>query len=209
MSWSTATPSTPLLTALANRHSYYTLDKTSPIPASKITSILESILLTTPSAFNSQTTRTILLTGASHEKFWTLVSSSLLAKIGPERFAKTGPKIDTFKAAFGTVLFYEDQPTVDAHKEKFRSYAQHFEAWSEQTSGAHQILLWTALQAEGLGCNLQHYNPLVDGAAAEAFGVPEGWKLRAQLVFGGVEEGILGTGGKEKLDVKETMKVFE
>ncbi|KAL5336969.1 Nitroreductase [Aspergillus crustosus] len=209
MSWTTPTPSTPLLKALANRHSYYTLDKTSPIPPAKITSILESILHNTPSAFNSQTTRTILLLGASHDKFWTLVADSLLAKIGAERFAKTGPKINTFKAAHGTVLFYEDQLTIKEHQEKFKSYAQHFEAWSEQTSGAHQVLLWTALQAEGLGVNLQHYNPLVDSYAKEAFGVPEGWKLRAQLVFGGVEEGILGTGGKEKLPVEETLKVFE
>ncbi|KAL4886524.1 Nitroreductase [Aspergillus karnatakaensis] len=209
MSWQTATPSTPILSALTSRHSYYTLDKTTPIPVSKITHILESIIHDTPSAFNSQTTRLIVLYGASHEKFWTLVSSSLLAKIGAERFAKTGPKIDTFKAAFGTVLFYEDQPTVEEHKAKFKSYAQHFEAWSEQTSGMHQIAAWIALQAEGLGCNLQHYNPLVDPLVKEEFGVPEGWKLRAQLVFGGVEEGILGTGGKEKLPLEQTFKVFE
>jgi hypothetical protein len=26
----------------------------------------------------------------------------------------------------------------------------------------HQLLLWAALEAEGLGANTQHYNPLID-----------------------------------------------
>lgn len=49
----------------------------------------------------------------------------------------------------------------------------------------HQFALWVALEAEGFGANLQHYNPLVDQKAQEHWGVPLEWKLRAQLVFGG------------------------
>jgi len=47
-----------------------------------------------------------------------------------------------------------------------------------------QYSLWCALEAEGLGANLQHYNPLIDGKVGEAFGAGEGWSLKAQLVFG-------------------------
>lgn len=48
----------------------------------------------------------------------------------------------------------------------------------------HQYVLWTALEAEGLGCNLQHYNPLADQKVAEEFGIPLEWSQKAQLVFG-------------------------
>ena len=48
----------------------------------------------------------------------------------------------------------------------------------------HQYELWTALEAEGLGANLQHYNPLFEQKAAEAFNIPLEWSNKAQLVFG-------------------------
>ena len=48
----------------------------------------------------------------------------------------------------------------------------------------HQYLLWTALEAEGLGVNLQHYNPLIDTRIESEFDVPATWSLKAQMVFG-------------------------
>jgi predicted oxidoreductase (fatty acid repression mutant protein) len=197
---------TTILDALNTRRSFYTLTASSPIPDSKIQEILSTIMLKTPSAFNSQTTRTVLLLKSDHQKFWDIVKEVLLAKIGAERFVRTGAKLDTFRAAYGTILFYEHTPTVTELKGQFKSYAEHFEAWSEQTSGMHQLLAWLALEAEGLGANLQHYNPIIDPKVAEAFGVPEGWKMRAQLVFGAAEGGV--PEAKEKKPLEETMKVF-
>jgi uncharacterized protein len=37
----------------------------------------------------------------------------------------------------------------------------------------------------GLGVNLQHYDPIIDSRVTDAWKVPSGWKLNAQLVFGG------------------------
>jgi uncharacterized protein len=48
----------------------------------------------------------------------------------------------------------------------------------------HQFTLWTALEAEGLGANLQHYNPVIDDKVAAQWNVPKDWELNAQLVFG-------------------------
>lgn len=48
----------------------------------------------------------------------------------------------------------------------------------------HQYVLWTALEAEGLGVNLQHYNPLIDTRLETMFQVPPTWSLKAQMVFG-------------------------
>jgi uncharacterized protein len=47
-----------------------------------------------------------------------------------------------------------------------------------------RLLVWTALEQEGLGCNLQHYNPSVDAAIAAQWNIPSHWQLKAQLVFG-------------------------
>lgn len=48
----------------------------------------------------------------------------------------------------------------------------------------HQYALWSALEAEGLGVNLQHYNPLIDTRLEGMYGVPATWSLKAQMVFG-------------------------
>ena len=44
--------------------------------------------------------------------------------------------------------------------------------------------MWTALEAEGLGCNLQHYNPLIDVKVSTEWNIDPEWSLKSQLVFG-------------------------
>jgi predicted oxidoreductase (fatty acid repression mutant protein) len=69
----------------------------------------------------------------------------------------------------------------------------------------HQFAIWTALEAEGLGCNLQHYNPLIDAKVAEKWGVDSDWELNAQLVFGKPE----GKAGEKQFQSLESrVKVF-
>lgn len=80
------------------------------------------------------------------------------------------------------ILFFED-PTALAPISS-GSYADKAGQWSEHTNAYHQYLLWLALDAEGFGCNLQHYNPLIDEKVARQWGTPTEWQLRAQLVFG-------------------------
>ena len=48
----------------------------------------------------------------------------------------------------------------------------------------HQYAVWTALEIEGLGANLQHYNPLIDTKIAAQWNIPDDWDLSGQLVFG-------------------------
>ena len=71
----------------------------------------------------------------------------------------------------------------------------------------HQFVLWTALEAEGLGANLQHYNPLIDVKLGTLFDVPESWNLKAQLVFGKPEGER--PGAKPKNDLEKSLKVFK
>ena len=56
--------------------------------------------------------------------------------------------------------------------------------WSEHTNAMHQYAIWCALEAEGLGANLQHYNPIIDSKVRDTWGVPGTWNLGAQMVLG-------------------------
>lgn len=71
----------------------------------------------------------------------------------------------------------------------------------------HQFVLWTAFATEGLGCNLQHYNPLIDVKLRTQFEVPETWDLKAQLVFGKPEGER--PGAKPKNELGKSLKVFK
>ena len=51
-----------------------------------------------------------------------------------------------------------------------------------------QLTVWTALTELGLCATLQHYNPLIDNAVAEAWNLPVSWTLRAQMPFGSIEQ---------------------
>jgi uncharacterized protein len=88
-------------------------------------------------------------------------------------------------------------------------YADKFPQWSEHTSAMHQYALWVAFEAEGLGCNLQHYNPLPDQKVSETWGVPLEWSLKAQLVFGTPAEGAReGLQKKEQKYESERLQVY-
>ena len=73
-----------------------------------------------PSAFNSQSTRVVLLLGESHKKLWQIVKDALKKIVPAEAFVKTEEKIDhSFACGYGTVLFFEDQKVVKGLQEAF------------------------------------------------------------------------------------------
>ena len=82
-------------------------------------------------------------------------------------------------------MFFEDEEVVHGMQEKFALYADKFPVWAMQSDAMLQHTIWVALSNEGLGANLQHYNPLIDAKVADAWSVPANWRLTAQLVFGG------------------------
>ncbi len=168
------------------RRSIYALNKELPLPAAEVAKIVEHAVLHTPSSFNSQSTRVVVLFGAEHEKLWDLTTEALRAIVPAENFAPTEQKLAMFKAAAGSVLFFEDQKVVKGLQEQFPAYAANFPVWAEHTDAMHQYAVWTTLAAAGIGANLQHYNPVIDEAVAKTWNIPADWTLRAQLVFGGI-----------------------
>ena len=109
--------------ALKNRRTYYSITDQSPIPDQEIECIINLAVRHVPSAFNSQSTRVVLLLGKSHKKLWNIVKDALRKIVPGEAFAKTEEKIDnSFACGYGTVLFFEDQKVVKGLQEAFPSY---------------------------------------------------------------------------------------
>lgn len=175
------------LDQIKQRRSIYALGNDVTLAQNEIENIIKEAVRQSPSSFNSQTSRAVILLDNSHVKFWTIVLETLRKMVPETAFAGTKSKIDSFIAGKGTVLFYEDQPTVKQLQEQFPLYADNFPVWSEHSTGIAQFAVWTALSEHGIGASLQHYNPIVDDEVAEVFQVPKDWKLRAQLVFGSIE----------------------
>ena len=168
--------------------------------------MIKETIRNTPSSFNSQSSRAVVLFGAEHEKLWNIVLDTLRKIVPAEAFAATETKVNNcFKAGFGSVLYFEDQSVVEGLQQKFPSYADNFPIWSEQSGGMAQYAVWLALAEVGLGATLQHYNPIIDQAVAEAWDIPTNWKLRAQMPFGSIEA---PAGEKTYIDEEVRFKVF-
>ena len=111
--------------ALENRRSYYQITNSSPIPDQQIREILEFGIRNVPSAFNSQSTRVVLLLRDSHKKLWAKTKSILKGIVPPDAFVKTAAKIDkSFASGYGTVLFFEDLVIVNQLQETFPTYKE-------------------------------------------------------------------------------------
>lgn len=171
--------------AIENRRTYYSFNDKSPISDDKLKEIIDFAVLNVPSAFNSQSTRVVLLLNDNHKKLWNIVKKTLKKMVPTDAYPATEAKIDNaFAAGYGTVLFYEDESVVEGLQNAFPSYSENFPIWSQQTSAMHQFTIWTLLEDEGLGASLQHYNPIIDEEVAKAFKINEKWKLIAQMPFG-------------------------
>ncbi|KAI8799475.1 Nitroreductase-like protein [Cladochytrium replicatum] len=170
--------------AVKGRRSIYGLGKDVEISDDKIVELVNETVLNTPSAFNSQTARLVVLFKDDHDQFWDFVLDTLRPLVPADAFAQTEGRIAGFKGAYVTVLFFEDTAMVKSLQEQFAVFADKFPSWSRDTTAMHQHVLWTAVEAEGLGANLQHYNPVVDDKVKQHWKIPAEWELTAQLVIG-------------------------
>lgn len=192
--------------ALKHRRTYYSITNQSPVSDEEIEKIVNFAVINVPSAFNSQTTRVVLLLGDSHRKLWNIVKEALRKMVPAEAFVKTEEKIDNcFASGYGTVLFFEDQSVVKGLQEAFPLYQDNFPGWSVQTSAMHQLAIWTMLEDAGFGASLQHYNPLIDDEVRREWNLPGHWHLIAEMPFG-VPSGEPGS--KECQPLEERVKVF-
>lgn len=195
-----------LLEGLKTRRSYYGISKEKVVSEDKINDIVKDAVKYTPSAFNSQSARVVLLMNEQHDRLWDITMEALRKIVPQDQFASTEEKINAFKSGYGTVLFFEDQEVVEGLMTNFELYKDNFPVWSLQSSGMLQILVWTALENEGLGASLQHYQELIDGDVKKEWNIPSSWKLLAQMPFG---KPTFAPGPKEFNMKEEHLRVYK
>ncbi|WP_408894750.1 nitroreductase family protein [Paenibacillus taichungensis] len=193
--------------ALKNRRSYYGISKESTISDAKIQEIVEEAVKYTPTSFNSQTSRAVVLLGEQHDKLWNHTEEILREVVGNEEaFKSTAEKMAGFRNGYGTVLFFEDNNVIAQLQQNFAAYADNFPIWANQSNGMLQLVIWTALEQEGLGASLQHYNPLIDEKVKQEWNIPENWRLIAQMPFG---KPTSTPGEKEFQPIEQRVKVHK
>ncbi|MET3942671.1 putative oxidoreductase (fatty acid repression mutant protein) [Paenibacillus sp. PvP094] len=193
--------------ALKNRRSYYGISKESTISDAKIQEIVEEAVKYTPTSFNSQTSRAVVLLGEQHDKLWNYTEEILREVVGDaEAFKSTAEKMAGFRSGYGTILFFEDNNVIAQLQQNFAAYADNFPIWANQSNGMLQLVIWTALEQEGLGASLQHYNPLIDEKVKQEWNIPEHWRLIAQMPFG---KPTATPGEKEFQPIEERVKVHK
>ncbi len=184
---------------LKKRRSIYALNKELPVAIDEVKGLLEEITELVPDAFNMKSARIVVALGEKQDQLWDRIYDVFEGKVPRE-------KIDGFKAAAGTILYFFDEDVVKGLQEKFPTYAPNFPIWANQANGMLQINIWTALADLGIGANLQHYNPVIDEMVKEMFDVPANWKLLAQMPFGGI---VAEREAKEKEDIANRVKFAE
>ena len=175
--------------ALRHRRSYYAIGNESPVSPDVVKKILDDALTYVPSAFNTQSTRLVLLIDDAHRRFWNITKETLREIVPPESFKKTEQKIDkSFAAGCGTVLFFEDSEVIEQMQKSFPTYAERFPIWSQQTAAMHQLAVWTMLED-----------------VRKEWGLPQTWLLNAQMPFGNP---LQEPGEKEVSPLDYRLKIF-
>ena len=192
--------------AIKDRRSIYGISKEVIVSPEKIQEAINYAVMHTPSAFNSQTARLVILFGDNHDKLWDITKESLRKIVPADKFAPTDEKINSFKNGYGTVLFFEEMSIVEGLQQQFPLYKDSFPLWSQHSSGMLQFVVWTSLEMEGLGASLQHYNPLIDEAVKNQWGIPANWKLIAEMPFG---KPTAAAKEKEFQPIEMRVKVFK
>lgn len=170
--------------AVLHRRSYYSISNVSPVADEMIEDIIKFTVLNAPSAFNSQTSRLVLLLGENHRRLWSITMDALRRVVSAEAFEPTKAKIESFAAGYGSVLYFEEQKIVDSLQQQYPLYSSNFPIWSQHTSAIHQFIVWTMLEDAGFGASLQHYDELIEDRVKEEWGLPSSWKIVAQMPFG-------------------------
>nr|WP_307794897.1 nitroreductase family protein [Alkalihalobacillus sp. BA299] len=192
--------------AVEARRTIYGISKEAVVSDQRIQEVINHAVKHTPSAFNSQTQRVVLLLGEQHNKLWDITTETLKKIVPAEDFADTQARMDGFRGGYGTILFFEDQRIIESLQEQFSTYKDKFPIWSSEGNGMLQYVIWTSLELEGFGVNLQHYNPLIDDEVKKEWNIPSHWNLTAQMPFG---KPTAQASPKEFKPVEERVKIFK
>lgn len=188
--------------AIKNRRSIHVLEDVAVVPDEKVIEIVEIALNHTPTAFNGQETRAVVLFGEHHRELWNDAEKIAREKIGDGDFSRTESRINGFRNGHGTILFFQDTSITKNFQTKMPQFHDQFEIWAQQNQGMLQFAVWAGLEAVGYAASLQH----MDVHLKPEWNIPESWKLIAQMPFGKQAQSIKE---KEILPVKEKLIVIQ
>ncbi|CAL5873005.1 uncharacterized protein PFLUO_LOCUS7274 [Penicillium psychrofluorescens] len=206
--------SSTYLEAVKHRRTVYGLTDNVSVSDDRIVEIVNEVIQTCPSPWNMQSTRILVTLGKENKRLWNTVIAGakpfVLEQQGEEDWNRYEDRFKSFQAAYGTIFVFEDHTAIEKMHQKFPKFPiTVFEGYAEHSDAMHQITLWTAVELEGLGANLQHshFVPGVERSIRSAFSIPSAWSIKAQIVFGALS-------GKmpiapEKLPVSDTVKVYK
>ena len=182
---------------LRKRRSIYQIGKDIPVSDEEVIKLVTEATELVPDAFNMKSQRVVLALGEKHDALWDTIYDAFGGKVSRE-------KINSFKAGYGTVLYFYDEAVVKSLQEKFPNYSANFPIWAQQANAMLQISIWTGLRDLGIGANIQHYNPVIDDAVSKLFNLPESYSLVAQMPFGKI---LVEPEAKPKEDINLRVKI--
>lgn len=183
---------------LGMRRSYYALNKNLPIQENEVKKLIEDVTALIPDAFDMKSQRVVVAMGEKQDQLWDAIYDVFKGKVARD-------KIDSFKAAAGTILYFYDETVVKNMQNLYPIYAENFPIWANHAGAMLQISLWTALREAGIGASLQHYNPVINEMVAKLFDIPTNWKLIAQMPFGGI---VAEPEPKTKEDISKRVRFY-
>lgn len=187
-----------LFAAAETRLSCYTLSDESTIPDTRIHEIVNAAVKHAPSSFNVQSARAVILVKDDHQALWDLADRAVKSSTEEKNHEFLQKMVSGFRKAYGSVLWFEDKDALDGLAAKNPLFGHLVPEWADSSSGMHQFLVWTALELEGMGCNLQHFNFIPEFAeeVLKHWNLPKQWIFKSQLVFGKPTDGLKR--GKER-----------
>ena len=175
-----------IIDSMKMRRSIYHLGKELPISNDQLEETVKEAVRLAPSAFNSQTSRAVILFGDENDWLWDLVWQKVKPLLAEGQEQSTKAKLAAFNSGAGTILFFEEMATVSQLEKDFPLYSENFRLWSQHASGLTQFAVWTALAEVGVGASLQHYGNLIEADVQARYGLANTWSLIAQMPFGSI-----------------------
>lgn len=170
------------------RRTVYDLGSSLPVKKEVVICAVKEAIKHVPSSFNNQANRAVVLFGKNHASFWSEAVWSFISGTFPkDKLGYFEGKINSFKEAAGTVLFFVDTKIIEQFQKNSPAYKDAFPVWAEQSSGMVQFAVWSTLAACKTGGNLQHYNDMsIEKCVKQKLSLPAPWKLIAQMPFGNI-----------------------
>lgn len=113
--------STSLFDVVAARRSFYTLSNATTISDSRIEEVVKFAVKHAPSSYNVQSARAVILFKTEHSQLWDIVKKHMevaLASMDTGVQKHVMDRITGYNGSYGTVLWFEDQASLELLKEK-------------------------------------------------------------------------------------------